>query len=251
MCEIIRNWLNRIFRNSINDNTFNIENTTNSALKDPMELIKMAQEYYSKGSYRDAIKCYENAIEIDPENHRILTLRAMAKSRIRDFKGSINDLKTVVSIDPGDGLAWHGLAENFFETNELTLAKEAYDKAIECGVTSHNVYFMRGKINYTLKKYKEAYEDLTASIQKEGRLIESYVYLGLVCNKLGIPDEELQNYDQAIRLGCKDPSVYFNRGMVNLEKKEINKAREDFMKASRMGFEDADKVLNQWYKYTT
>ncbi len=239
----IRNRLSNTFK------AYRFRETSNPELNDPIALIELAQKYYNRGVYIDAIKCYNKAIKLDPKNHRILTLRAMAKSRIHKFKESINDLKKVVFIDPNDGFAWHGLAENYFETNELALSKESYDKAIECGVTSHNVYFMRGKINYAFKQFKEAYDDLTTSIEKESRLIESYVYLGLACSKLGLLEEELNNYDQAIRLGSKNPAVYFNRGMVKLNKSEIEKAKADFFKASEMGFKDADMVLDKWDVY--
>jgi tetratricopeptide (TPR) repeat protein len=236
---LIKNTFNSLFKK--------VENI--SSEKEENELINQALEFQSKGAYDEAIKCFNKALKINPMNHRVITLRAMAKTLNEDKAGAIRDLITVVTIDPNDGFAWHGLAENYFELKEYDLSKKACDKVIELDMANHYVYYMRGCINYFNKEYKDAYDDFNVSIQKENRWVGNYYYLGLACHKLGLLDEELDNYNKGILLGSQDHMIYYNRGAIKLEKKEFDSAKEDFITAAGKGSKDAERVLDNWEKH--
>ena len=49
--------------------------------------------YHSDREYREAIKCYRNALKIDPENIEILRDLSLLQEQMRDFLGFVKTIQ--------------------------------------------------------------------------------------------------------------------------------------------------------------
>ena len=60
-------------------------------------------------------------------------------------------------------------------------------------------------------------------------------------------DKAIKDYDQFIKYNPDDYRGYTNRGLVKLEKNDNKGAFVDLKKASELGDEKADELINKYY----
>ncbi|CAH0481768.1 unnamed protein product [Peronospora belbahrii] len=66
--------------------------------------------YRSDRNYHEAIKCYRNAIRIDPENLQILRDLYLLQVQMRDLKGFAETRRTILTLKPNNRNNWIGFA---------------------------------------------------------------------------------------------------------------------------------------------
>jgi tetratricopeptide (TPR) repeat protein len=66
--------------------------------------------YRSDRNYHEAIKCYRNAIRIDPENLQILRDLYLLQVQMRDLKGFAETRRTMLTLKPNNRNNWIGFA---------------------------------------------------------------------------------------------------------------------------------------------
>ncbi|KAK7854121.1 n-terminal acetyltransferase a complex auxiliary subunit naa15 [Quercus suber] len=90
--------------------------------------------YRSDREYREAIKCYRNALRIDPENIEILRDLSLLQAQMRDLAGFVETRQKLLSLKPNHRMNWigfsvaHHLNSNASKAVEIL---EAYEGTLE------------------------------------------------------------------------------------------------------------------------
>ncbi|XP_050286314.1 N-terminal acetyltransferase A complex auxiliary subunit NAA15 [Quercus robur] len=90
--------------------------------------------YRSDREYREAIKCYRNALRIDPENIEILRDLSLLQAQMRDLAGFVETRQKLLSLKPNHRMNWigfsvaHHLNSNPSKAVEIL---EAYEGTLE------------------------------------------------------------------------------------------------------------------------
>ncbi|XP_073268084.1 N-terminal acetyltransferase A complex auxiliary subunit NAA15 isoform X1 [Populus alba] len=66
--------------------------------------------YRSDREYREAIKCYRNALRIDPDNIEILRDLSLLQAQMRDLIGFVETRQQLLSLKPNHRMNWIGFA---------------------------------------------------------------------------------------------------------------------------------------------
>ncbi|CAO2815322.1 unnamed protein product [Amaranthus hypochondriacus] len=66
--------------------------------------------YRSDRDYREAIKCYRNALRIDPDNIEILRDLSLLQAQMRDLTGFVETRQRLLSLKPNQRMNWIGFA---------------------------------------------------------------------------------------------------------------------------------------------
>ncbi|KAL3511819.1 hypothetical protein ACH5RR_024536 [Cinchona calisaya] len=66
--------------------------------------------YRSDREYREAIKCYRNALKIDPDNIEILRDLSLLQAQMRDLDGFVETRQQLLSLKPNHRMNWIGFA---------------------------------------------------------------------------------------------------------------------------------------------
>ncbi|XVE52132.1 hypothetical protein DITRI_Ditri02bG0097600 [Diplodiscus trichospermus] len=66
--------------------------------------------YRSDREYREAIKCYRNALRIDPENIEILRDLSLLQAQMRDLTGFVETRQQLLTLKPNHRMNWIGFA---------------------------------------------------------------------------------------------------------------------------------------------
>ncbi|KAL1565087.1 N-alpha-acetyltransferase 16, NatA auxiliary subunit [Salvia divinorum] len=66
--------------------------------------------YRSDREYREAIKCYRNALKIDPDNIEILRDLSLLQAQMRDLEGFVETRQQLLTLKPNHRMNWIGFA---------------------------------------------------------------------------------------------------------------------------------------------
>jgi tetratricopeptide (TPR) repeat protein len=116
---------------------------------------------FKVGNIKGAIQDYDRAISINPKYGESYVNRGIAKFKVGNIKGAIQDYDRAIAIDPKDGEAYYNRGIARFESGEERSAIQDFDRAIAIDPRDAEVYGNRGFAKSTLGDKKGAVADLT------------------------------------------------------------------------------------------
>ncbi|KAJ8452025.1 hypothetical protein Cgig2_016606 [Carnegiea gigantea] len=90
--------------------------------------------YRSDREYREAIKCYRNALKIDPDNIEILRDLSLLQAQMRDLTGFVETRQRLLSLKPNHRMNWIGFAVSHHLNSNASKAieiLEAYEGTLD------------------------------------------------------------------------------------------------------------------------
>ncbi|XP_071713838.1 N-terminal acetyltransferase A complex auxiliary subunit NAA15-like [Rutidosis leptorrhynchoides] len=90
--------------------------------------------YRSDREYREAIKCYRNALRIDPDNIEILRDLSLLQAQMRDLSGFVETRQQLLTLKPNHRMNWIGFAVSQHLNSNASKAidiLEAYEGTLE------------------------------------------------------------------------------------------------------------------------
>ncbi|KAM7253805.1 hypothetical protein ACFE04_031487 [Oxalis oulophora] len=105
--------------------------------------------YRSDREYREAIKCYRNALRIDPDNIEILRDLSLLQAQMRDLTGFVETRQQLLSLKPSHRMNWIGFAVSHHLNKSPSKAVEileAYEGTLEDDYPPDNERFDHGEM---------------------------------------------------------------------------------------------------------
>lgn len=197
---------------------------------------------------------YEKAIEYDQENSDAWMERSVAFNKAGDFEKGFEYLNKAVEIDPKLHLGYRGW---------IRLRKmRDYDKALEDfdrldsltpnfvdAPWGEDIDFLRAECYYGKKNYQKAIDILNRSIKNQKEKwadIHSFVYLGLCEYELGNYERSISEFQRALKQSEYVPESYFGMAKAYLKLGQIEKAKENILKAENNMYYKRDDVYNEF-----
>ncbi|KAL5072633.1 hypothetical protein RYX36_011617 [Vicia faba] len=174
--------------------------------------------YRSDREYREAIKCYRNALRIDPDNIEILRDLSLLQAQMRDLSGFVETRQQLLTLKPNHRLNWigfsvaHHLNSNASKAVEIL---EAYEGTLENDYPPDNERGEHGEmILYKISLLEEcgfldkALEELR---QNESKIVDKLAFKEqevLLVMKLGHLEEAESLYRILLSMNPDDYSYY-------------------------------------------
>ncbi|MHA1385406.1 MAG: tetratricopeptide repeat protein [Candidatus Helarchaeota archaeon] len=153
-----------------------------------------------EGDYDGAIKKYELCVKIDPYYQwAYYNLGRMYGDKKKNNEKAIELYKKAVSVNKNYGDGWNNLGNIYSRINQLSYAKEAYEKSIQ-------------SVGYKSKHYP-------------------YYNLGLIYEKVGNLDKALEHFLKATELKKDYAKALYNAGRIYRKLGEYEKADKYFAEA--------------------
>lgn len=220
------------------------------------------------GSYDEAYRAYDKAIQINPDNAgtwygEALTLRALSFIRhdlqeynesLKAFNIAIEKYDIAIKADPQDANNWYykGLALSdkaitMHASVKLNLGNDeqeiirtfeeaikAYDNATEINSKFATAWKNKGNVLYTLGKYNESIQAYNKAIEIVPDYPLAWYDKGLALNKTGQYDEAVQAYNKAIEKIPKNADMWYNKGNALSSQGKYNEAINSYDKAIQL-----------------
>ena len=111
---------------------------------------------YKEGKFKEAIVCFDKAIEINPKYEYALNGKGNALSDLNKYEEAIVCYDKAIAVNPKDEDAWNNKGLTLYYLDKYEEAIVCYDKAIEINPNFEYAWNNKGATLEFLNKYKEA-----------------------------------------------------------------------------------------------
>ena len=157
--------------------------------------------YRMLGEYRRAIKDYDQALRLDPDDGDAYLGRAIAYWHFEEWRRVIEDYGQVLRLDPGNASAYHDRGRAYANLSEHAQAIENYDQVLRIDPSHWVAYNHRATALYLLGRNTEALGDANRSLALspgEPNPLETRAH---ILAALGRRSEALAEFERAMQAG--------------------------------------------------
>ena len=206
------------------------------------------QKYYIGGKVEEAIKDFNKAIELNPDDLKIYKIRGEAKSQLGDNKGARDDYNHVLKLNPDDLEIRKKLDDLKKTTIEVQSRKDGTvvtrtitRTVIKSETTSRDVSSYKEAAHKKSEKgdYAGAIKDYTEAIKLKPDDADTYIHRGWAKEKCNDYSGAIEDFTQAIKLNPNDASTFNARGWAKQNNSDYTGAIEDFTQAINLNLNDA------------
>lgn len=167
---------------------------------------------FLKQDFQGAIKDFDKAVEINPNNPDLYLNRGYLKHILRDYNSAMEDYNKAISLNKSFAFAYNNRGVLKVALNDTKGALEDYAKALEINKKYSDVYYNRANLKYMLDDNQGALEDYNIAIELNPKDADAFNNRGVVKKRMNFNVGALSDYSQAIALNPKDSIAYANRG---------------------------------------
>ncbi len=200
---------------------------------------------YSDKNNQEAMKAFDNAIEIDPNFAKAYAVRAAIYNDWGQHQQALRESERAIKLDPN--LSWGFNTRGWAYIGLLNHQKaiEDLNRAIELDPNYVYAYCNRSWAYFMLKKYHQALEDANKAIEIDPKSSYAYFRRGMALASLNKLQDAIKDYDKAIGLDPMFSWSFLSRGYTFLKLGKAEQALEDFKKAASLGNNDAQSYLKK------
>ncbi|HEY9786997.1 MAG TPA: hypothetical protein V6D17_16515 [Candidatus Obscuribacterales bacterium] len=194
-----------------------------------------ALEYIHLGQFEKSLADLDAAIRLQPRSDpELYYLRAWVHSNyLRDYKGALDDLNTVIHVNPKDADAYDERGWLYQKMVEPQKEIADYNTALSLSPDDGYIYIDRAHAYGRLKQYQKAKED----IDKAARLIPNepsiFINLAWLRDLTGDRQQAVSDMRQALWARRKNSLNYVDFTSIH-----------QLLSSYRRSFFDSDKVVN-------
>jgi tetratricopeptide (TPR) repeat protein len=150
------------------------------------------------GKAENAIRSFDNATEISPDNAQLWRNKARYLISLGRHDECIEPFDKALSLEPNDATSWWGKGMGLQKMGRTKEALECYDKAIEKNSESIMAYYCKGDLFSELGKIEEAIECFNTAAKLEPNAPLPWFGKGRELRRVGKNHEAIQCFDRAI-----------------------------------------------------
>jgi tetratricopeptide (TPR) repeat protein len=114
--------------------------------------------------YEEVIKSCDSLVKRGKPSPELYELRGLAKQKLHDLEGAIEDLTLAIAMDPANATSRARRGDLYLVTDATRSALRDFDKAIELDASSADALLGRGLALAALGKHREAVIDATRGL---------------------------------------------------------------------------------------
>ncbi len=207
--------------------------------ENPVLIASRGWAYYVGGQYESAIENFTQAIDLKTEDVRVYLQRAMAYRALAQPEPAIADLNLAIETDPNFLDAFIQRAELHYDLSDYQNALTDISRAIELNPGNATLYGQRGWVYLSLEETDRAITSFTRAVELAPDDISVYIERASAYRTVGQPEKALVDYEKALEIDPTDSYIFERRGWTYLELDEPRDAREDFTSAIELNAEEA------------
>ena len=214
------------------------------------------KRFYIDGSIENAIKDFNQAIELNPDDLNIYKVRGDAKSKLGDYKGAIDDYNHVLKQNPADLEIQKKLDEikQMLEVKILEVQSRKDDTVVrtitrtfiesEPSSGDFSNFYERGNEKSAKGDYAGAIEDFTQAIKLKPDDTQALSSRASAKERIADYTGAIEDYTNIIGYNPNNASAYIQRAQLRLKLKNFIGAIEDYNQALKLKPDDSYFIIN-------
>lgn len=120
------------------------------------ELVKKGEDAANGNNYEQALKFFEQAIEMNSENDFAWSDRGLMLDRQGKPDEALASFSRAIKINPTNPITWHNKGLVFIRSERMVEAIECFDKAISLNEKYAKAWYNKGRALAMLRKVDES-----------------------------------------------------------------------------------------------
>jgi tetratricopeptide (TPR) repeat protein len=187
-----------------------------------VDWLKEGVAQYELGRLEEALKCFEMAIKLNPNNEETWMGKGLVLGGLGRFEEALLSYDKAIEIDPNNEDAWFnkGWVLNNLEKTEDQI--KCFDKCIELNPNNPKTWIFKGWTLNKLGRFEEAIACYNRAIGLDPNYEIVWFSKGLLLGRSEKFEESVECYDKAIEINPNNCEAWFNKGLAlgNLERFE-------------------------------
>jgi tetratricopeptide (TPR) repeat protein len=127
------------------------------------DFIKEGEKYANKNNLKESLKCFDNAIKLDPNNDLALGDKALILDILGRYDDALTFFSNSLKINPLNPITWHNKALTYIHLKKLQEAINCFDKAIEFRKDYAKAWYNKGRCLEMMNEIKKSQECLNTA----------------------------------------------------------------------------------------
>ena len=200
---------------------------------------------YKLNDYEGSIDDFTKTINIDLNNLAAFNNRGIVKSELQDYQNSINDYNKAIEINPNNASSYQNRANVKIKLQNYKGAIDDYNEVIKIKPRSADTYYNLGVTRYELKEYKDAIDNFDKAIEINLNYTTAYNNRGSTKYELGDYKGAIDDYNKAIEIDSNYSYAYYNRGIVKDKLNNYEGSIDDYNQSIELAPNDAIAYYNR------
>ena len=165
-----------------------------------------------------------------------------------DFSGAVTGYTEALETNPTDLDLLYGRGRAYQELGQLLEAQTDFEQAINLDPKNFQVLLSLATIQLEQKSYASALLYATKAEEISGAPAMASFLKGRALHQLGMPEDALKAYGNAIQVDRNFGQAYLNRGLLKVALERTKQACEDFKLAASLEYPGAAENLEKYCK---
>lgn len=163
-------------------------------------------------------------------------VRGLIEIKQGGYQRALADFDKALEIQADFQPAIAGKIMTYFQSDELRKAENLANDALKKFPEYGDLHFHLGKIHSKKNRYEKAIESFTKALELNNEVyqFETLLNRGDARQNLNMLEEALQDFNRALLIDKKEPSVYHGRGVVYYKLNRYKEAIADFNHSIRI-----------------
>ena len=173
--------------------------------------------HHCLGHFDEAIKCYDKALEINPQLAEAWLNKGISLVKFGRFDDAIKCYDRALEINPQYAETWSNKGNSLGCLGRFDEAIKCYDKALEINPQLAEAWFNKGASLHCLGRFDEAIKCQDKALEINPQYAAAWGVKGNSLNGLGRFDEAIKCHDKALEINPQNAETWLNKGL-SLEK---------------------------------
>ena len=197
------------------------EKTTGRKFEKPQIGKQTVDLWHKKGvsfsalkRHREAITCYDRALQIDPQYTFAWTGKGVALDELGQYEEAIECYDKALTIDPRDATTWSNKGAALVDIGRLQEAINCYDKALAIDPKNMRAWSNKAGVLRALDRYEDAIACHEKALAIDPRFVNAWTGKANSLCELGRHKEAVGCYGQALSINPRDAETWTRKGTV-------------------------------------
>lgn len=171
---------------------------------DAVSLNISGDKLYQRGDVDGAVKEFETALLLDPENVNVRNSLGVCHGVKGNHDKAIEEFQMAMKFDPGDVMAPYNAGLVYVMKKEKDKALELFMKACRMDDSRFEVALQLGRLHLEKKDHEKALGYLEKAVELEKESGPAHRLLGECRRELNMTEDAVKSYTEAVRLNGND-----------------------------------------------
>lgn len=210
------------------------------------------ETYADIGDSSLALADYSQAIVLDSSQADLYLLRGTLYNELKNYPAAVADLQQATQLDSTLAVAYYRLGQAYQAQQVNELAWEQLNRAAQLNLVADAAFYsLRGQVAFALNLPDQALQDLNQALALDSNKVQDYQLRGQILMQKGQLTEAAADFQQAILRAPDNLSLYSLRAQTYLQANQTDLAIADIERVLRSAPNNAEALYLHGLAYQT